>query len=88
MRFNWDQANTKHLARHGITREEAEEALANDPLVVQLQEHTAEQRVLCLGRTDRGRLLAVVYTEREGAIRVVTAYPMTRRQEAIYPKER
>ena len=62
--------------------------LRNDPLVVQFQDHAAEERVLCLGQTNRGRLLALVYVERGQAIRVVTAYPMTSRQEEFYLRKR
>ncbi len=62
--------------------------LRNDPLVVQFEDHAIEERVLCLGQTDRGRLLAVVYVERGHAIRVVTSYPMNRRQQEVYFKER
>ena len=60
----------------------------NDPLLVQFQNHAVEERILCLGQTDKGRLLTVVYLERGLAIRVVTAYPMTRRQEETYFRER
>jgi uncharacterized DUF497 family protein len=46
------------------------------------------ERVLCLGQTDRGRLLAVVYVDRGQTIRVVTTYSMTRRQEEFYFRKR
>lgn len=62
--------------------------LLNDPVVVQYQEHDGEERVLVLGQTNTGRLLAVVYTERAEKIRVVTAYPMSKRLEEIYFRER
>jgi uncharacterized DUF497 family protein len=55
---------------------------------VQYQERDAEERVLVLGPTNAGRLLAVVYAERGGKIRAVTAYPMSRRLETIYFQER
>lgn len=86
--FDWDSQNRKHVARHLVTPEEAAQVLRNDPLVVQFQDHAAEERVLCLGQTNRGRLLAVVYTERGPAIRVVTTYPMTPRQEEFYFRKR
>ena len=86
--FDWDFHNRKHVARHLVTPEEAEQALRNDPLVVQFQEDAVEERMLCLGQTNRGRLLAVVYTERGQAIRVVTTYPMTPRQEEFYFRKR
>ena len=88
MQFEWDPHNRKYVARHRVTPEEAEQVLRNDPLVVQFQDHAAEERVLCLGQTNRGRLLALVYVERGQAIRVVIAYPMTSRQEEFYLRKR
>jgi hypothetical protein len=86
--FDWDSQNFRHIARHQVSPEEAEQALRNDPMVVQFRNHVVEERVLCLGQTDRGRLLAVVYVERGQAIRVVTAYPMSGRQEEFYFRKR
>jgi uncharacterized DUF497 family protein len=63
VQFDWDSQNLKHIARHRVSPEEAEQTLQNDPLVVQFQEHDVEERVLCLGQTDQGRLLAVVHAE-------------------------
>jgi uncharacterized DUF497 family protein len=60
-KFDWDDANTDHLARHGVTPEEVEQAFANDPLVVLAsQERRGEDRVLCAGLTDDGRALQFV----------------------------
>lgn len=84
MEFDWDDANLKHIARHGLTPEEAEDALLIEPLEADVQEHESEQRVLCFGRAKTGRLLTVVYSERRGKIRVITAYEMTKRQQRLY----
>lgn len=84
MEFDWNAANVGHIARHGITPQEAEEAVRIEPLEVDIQQHEAETRVLCFGRTRLGRLLTVIYTERRGKIRVVTAYAMTRQQQRLY----
>jgi uncharacterized DUF497 family protein len=86
--FDWDAENTGHIALHEVRRVEAEQVLQNDPVVVQYQERDAEERVLVLGQTNAGRLLAVVYAERGERIRVVTAYPMSNRLEVIYFQER
>ncbi len=46
--FERDDANLAHIARHGVTREEVEQAFANDPLVVvAIQRRRGEDRVLC-----------------------------------------
>ena len=82
--FDWDAANIQHLARHGVKPKEAEQAVLIDPLVAGVQSHETEDRILCFGRTASGRLLTVLYTERRGRIRVVTAYPMSRPQQKLY----
>lgn len=82
--FDWNDANRRHLARHGVTPLEAEQSYRNDPLVVEEQFFPEEIRYLALGETDAGRRLAVVFTICEQRIRFITAYPMTARQQEIY----
>lgn len=84
MEFDWNADNLKHIARHGITPKEAEEAVLIEPLEADVQPHESEERVLCFGRAKSGRLLTILYTERRGKIRVVTAYEMTRQQQRMY----
>lgn len=84
MLFNWDDANRRHLARHAVSPQEAEQCYWNDPLVVEEQSIHAELRYLALGETDAGRRLAFVFTIRGARVRFVTAYPMTPQQQKIY----
>jgi len=88
MEFDWDAENAKHIGFHKVQTAEAEQVLRNDPVVVQYQEGDGKERVLVLGQANAGRLPTVVYTERGEKIRAVTAYPMTKRLEAIYFRER
>ncbi len=78
IRFEWTEGNTNHIARHGVTPVEAEEVIAGDPIVLQVQLRNGERRVLCAGRTAKGRAITVVYTVRKGRVRVVTAFPAKR----------
>ena len=78
-KFEWDEANTAHIALHDVTPEEVEQAFANDPLVVlAVQKRSGEERVLCAGLTDEGRPLQFVYTMRRGRIHVITAHTAKR----------
>ena len=86
--FDWDDANRQHISRHRVSPVEAEEAVTIDPLDVDVQQDKGEPRVLCFGRTKSGRLLTVLYTERGGKVRVVTAYEMTKPQQRLYFQER
>jgi uncharacterized DUF497 family protein len=86
MIFDWDEANVDHIARHGVTSTECEEAYCNGPLVIEHQRRKRERRRLCLGETNSGRLLTFV-TERRGKLRFVTAYPMPPQMREIYRGE-
>ena len=72
--FDWDANNIRHIARHGITPEEAEQVLANDPLELGSRIEAGEERFGNLGLTNSGRWLIVVTTLRNDKVRVVTAY--------------
>ena len=87
MVFDWDAANVEHIARHRIIPGECEEAYRNGPMVIEHQRRKHERRRLCLGETNRGRLLSFVAIERLGKIRFVTAYPMDALQRKIYRGE-
>jgi hypothetical protein len=87
MIFDWDAANVDHVARHGVTSTECEEAYCNGPLVIRRQKRKRERRRLCLEETNNGRLLTFVVTERQGRIRFVTAYPMPPQMREIYRGE-
>ena len=78
IQFEWNESNTDHIASHGVTPVEAEEVIAGDPILLQVQFRNGERRVLCAGRTAKGRAIAVVYTVRKGRVRVVTAFPNKR----------
>jgi uncharacterized protein len=82
--FDWDDANRRHLARHAVSPQQAEQCYRNDPLILKLQSVHAELRYLALGETDAGRRLAFVFIIRSGRVRFVTAYPMSPQQQEIY----
>lgn len=80
--LEWDGGNVDHIADHRLTADEVEQAV-QDPgrLGGQEEIREGELRGLVLGRTARGRILAVVFTTRHGRMRVVTAYPASARQQ-------
>ncbi|HEX4054369.1 MAG TPA: hypothetical protein VHX86_08895 [Tepidisphaeraceae bacterium] len=62
--------NVQHLAEHGVTREEAEDVLA-DPIATDVSRSTG--RPIAFGFTRSGRKPAVVYER----VDRMTAYPIT-----------
>lgn len=74
--FDWDEGNLEKNLTHGVTDDEIEEVFYNSPYAQPLGRQRGEERRRALGRTDAGRLLAVVYTLRGGRIRPISARPM------------
>ncbi|MHB8575865.1 MAG: BrnT family toxin [Dehalococcoidia bacterium] len=89
MRFNWDRANVQHIARHGVTAHEAEEA-AQDPrrLFYALGMFKGEWRGVYIGKTSLGRTLRVFVTNRSAGVRVVTAYDASAIERRQYEAQR
>jgi uncharacterized DUF497 family protein len=86
--FDWDRNNLRKLRAHKIVREEAEQALSNDPIPIYEQDVEDERRFVYYGETNAGRPLAVIVTERSERIRVVTAYDLDAGQKRDYFKRR
>ena len=79
--YDWDDNNEEHIARHGVERWEAEDALEDADLV---PFSARGGRAGILGMTEDGRLLAVIFERRSGAIRVVTARDTTSNEKGTY----
>jgi uncharacterized DUF497 family protein len=75
--FDWDDDNEEHVAAHGVDPSEAEEVVRRKPL-----ENEGRGAVrLAWGTTVFGRHLVVVFAPKGGgAIRVITARDMSRRE--------
>jgi uncharacterized DUF497 family protein len=82
--FDWDEANTAHIARHGVRPEEA----LTDPrrLVLRIRSQRGEERWAALGATEAGRILFVVFTRRRGRVRAITARDATPEEKRQYRK--
>ncbi len=87
LRFEWDPRKAAgNLAKHGVSFEEAA-TVFGDPLgrIVDDPRHSAsEQRYVLLGRSEEQRLLAVMFTERREAIRLISVRRATRHERREY----
>jgi hypothetical protein len=83
-RFEWDEANRGHIARHGVTPEEFEQGMNGNPLELGSAEINGELRTKVAAITARGRVLEMIYTIRRGRIRAVTAFPVDQRKKERY----
>jgi uncharacterized DUF497 family protein len=84
LRFDWDKGNIPHIAEHGVSTDEAEEVVSNNPLDIGKQTRDGEERLMQIGATLSGRVLVVITTLRGVKTRVVTAYPAPPAYRAFY----
>jgi uncharacterized DUF497 family protein len=87
--FELDEGNSsKNWRRHEVQQAEAEQALLNTPLVVNLttKHGVVAPRDIALGQTDAGRPLTLVFTVRGARIRVISARAMSKLERKIYGK--
>ena len=81
--FEWNLRKAAlNLAKHKVSFEEAVTAFG-DPLgqIIDDPRHSAdEERFVLLGRSDRRRLLVVMFTEHGEAIRLISARRATPRE--------
>ena len=84
--FDWDSGNLlKVWDTHKVRPSECEEVFANRPFGSKPANDTPiEERHLVFGKTNEGRLLAVVYTMRDRLIRVISPRPMSRKERREY----
>jgi uncharacterized DUF497 family protein len=59
MFFAWDEWNIDHIARHGVTREEAEDVVEN--AAPPWPQQKGDDKLVVWGGTESGRLLQVIF---------------------------
>jgi len=87
LHFEWDvNKATANLAKHGVSFEEAVTVFRN-PLAVIFddEDHSNEElREIIIGYSDSNRLLLVCFTERDDAVRIISARKATQRERRDY----
>jgi hypothetical protein len=85
--FEWDEGNSaRNWLRHEVQQVEAEQALLNTPLIVNVTSRhgAAAPRFIALGHTDAGRLLTVVFTVRGTMVCVISARAMSKKERRVH----
>lgn len=81
-----EKKNAINIKKHGISFEEAEEVF-NDPNSIEFYDgkHSDdEERYICLGDIGGLIILYVVYTDRNGLARIISARKAEPKEEAVY----
>ncbi len=84
--FDWDAGNRTKNRKHGVDTEDVE-ALLGQPVLLAgriVQPEQDEPRWLLLGRDDKGRRLALVFTRRDDRLRPISCRPMRRTERQVY----
>jgi len=85
--FDWDQHNEKHLAQHGISRDDAEHVLLGNHILVEYQMDGNEQRWVAVGMTRTGHILNIVFTVRGETVRPITGWVADSETADLYIRE-
>ncbi len=82
--FDWDDQNLRHLAKHDISRSDAEDVLNGNHILLEYQMEGNEQRWIAVGATRTGRILIIVFAVRREAIRPITGWTADKETAALY----
>ncbi len=87
--FEWDEGNTGHCQKHGVTLREIEELFSNTPRVLG-DPYVQEMRFRAIGRNNAERFIYVVFMFRkrgiENYIRPISARYMHKKEIEHYEK--
>jgi len=82
--FDWDSQNEGHLAKHAISRSDAEDIVTGNHILLEYQMEGNEQRWVAVGATRTGRILNIVFALRREAIRPITGWIADKETVALY----
>lgn len=88
--FTWnEQKALANVRKHGIDFDEARTVFGdpNSLTIFDEQHSDVEDRFINLGLSDRGRLLLVIYTERESTIRIISCREATPEERKHYGRQ-
>lgn len=86
--FEWDAGNLEHIQKHNVNYRECEEAFFNKPLVINEDEaHSqGEKRFRVYGKTNRGRLIFMIFTIRNNKVRVISCRDQNKKERKEFQK--
>lgn len=85
--FDWDEHNERHLAKHGITRSEAEDVLSGNHILLEYQTEGDERRWVAVGSTRTGRIIQIVFAVRGEAMRPITGWEADKATSDLYVQQ-
>lgn len=86
--FDWDEHNERHLAKHKISRLDAEDVLSGDHLLLEYQVQGGERRWIAVGTTRAGRILNIVFSVRGEIMRPITGWAADKETIKLFLKQK
>ena len=85
----WDpEKAAENLRKHGVDFADAATALSDDQAVTIPDQHAGEERMVSVAMDALGRVLVLVYTWRDDAVRLISARKATRSERRQYEASR
>ena len=89
LEFEWDKGNTRKNKKHKVDDPEAEEVFFDERKkgYKDIFHSGTEERHILLGKTKRNRLLYLVFTVRNGRVRIISAGNVNKKEVHLYEKK-
>jgi len=88
MNYEWDPNKAKsNYMKHGIRFADAVGVFEDENAITIEDDHEKEDRFITIGRDFLSRILVVVYTFRDIAIRIISARKATARERKMYEEQ-
>ena len=85
MSYEWDLNKARsYIKKHGINFSDAVGVFEDENALTIQDENTVEDRFITIGRDFLSRIVVVVYTFRDSAIRIISARKATARERKMY----
>ncbi len=85
IKFNWDKGNKiKSIEKHGIDNLEAESLFDDQNKLIVLSQRQNELRFLCIGMSNKNRLLTSYYIIRNGEVRIIGTRVARKKEKESY----
>jgi uncharacterized DUF497 family protein len=88
--YEWDlEKAATNLEKHGVTFEEAASAFEYAPMTDRLDDRRdhGEMRIISIGFSAERRFLTIVWTDRDGVRRIISARPASTEERKVYAQD-
>jgi uncharacterized DUF497 family protein len=89
LEFDWDKGNIGKNIKHKVKDKEAEEVFFDEKKKTFKDKlHSKkEERLRVVGKSEKGRLLFIVFTVRKNKIRIISARDINKKEVCLYEEK-